>query len=70
MGTIDIFVLYSVINYFVNNSNKLFCAFVSKAFDYVVIDNLWYKLIQMGIREEMLNSIRSMYRCTKSFIKA
>ena len=73
MGTIDnIFVLHSLINHFVNNNKTLFCAFVdfSKADDIVVRDNLWYKLIHIGIRGEMLNIIRSMYSCTKSFVKA
>ena len=49
MGTIDnIFVLHSLINHFVNNNNKLFCAFAdfSKAFDYVARDNLWYKFAE------------------------
>ena len=73
MGIIDnIFMLHLLINHFVNNNNKLFCAFVdfSKAFDYVVRDNIWYILIHIGIRGEMLNIIRSMYSCTKSFLKA
>ena len=73
MGTIDnSFVLHSVINRFVNNNNKLFCDFVdfSKAFDYVIRDYMWYKLIQIGIRGEMFNIIRSMYSCTQSFVKA
>ena len=49
MGTIDnIFVLHSLINHFVNNNNKLFCAFAdfSKAFDYVARDNLWHKFAE------------------------
>ena len=73
MGTVDnIFVLHSLITHFINNGSKLFCAFVdfSKAFDYVVRDNLWYKLIQLGVRGNMLNIIRSMYKCTKSFVKS
>ena len=36
---------------------KLLCAFVdfTKAFDYVVRDNLWLKLVKLGIRGKMLN---------------
>ena len=48
MGTIDsMFVLDNVINWFISNKNKLYCAFLDypKAFDYVVRDNLWYKLL-------------------------
>ena len=48
MGTIDsMFFLDNVINWFISNKKKLYCAFLaySKAFDlYVVRDNLWYKL--------------------------
>ena len=51
MGTIDyIFVLNSLINHFLNQQKQLYCVFVdfTKAFDYVVRDNLWYKLIKVG----------------------
>ena len=44
MGTIDsMFVLDNVINWFISNKNKLYSAFLdySKAFDYVVRDNLY-----------------------------
>ena len=43
MGTIDsMFVLDKAIIWFIRNKNKLYCAFLdySKAFDYVVRDNL------------------------------
>ena len=57
--TIYIF-LHSLITHFVNSGKNLFCAFVefSKTFDYVVRDNLWYKLIKLGIRGRMLNITR------------
>ena len=51
MGTIDnIFVLNSLVNHFLNQGKQLFCVFIdfTKAFDYVVRDNLWYKLIKEG----------------------
>ena len=38
----------------------------SKAFDYVVRDNLWMKLIKLGIRGNILNIIKSMYCADKS----
>ena len=39
-----------------------YCAFIdfTKAFDYVVRDHLWMKLIKLGIRGNILNSIKSM----------
>ena len=41
----------------------------SKAFDYVVHENLWYKLIKLGIRGKILKVIRSMYAGIKSRVK-
>ena len=44
MGTVDnIFVLHGILNHMRNTGKRLFCAFIdfSKAFDYVVRDNLW-----------------------------
>ncbi len=72
MSTVDhIFVLHSLISKFTNNGSKLFCAFVdfSKAFDYVVRDNLWYKLIQLGIRGKMFDIIKSIYNNVKTRVK-
>ena len=54
------------------NSNKqLFCSFIdfSKAFDYVVRDILWFKLLQFGVRGKMLDIIISMYENAKSRVK-
>ena len=50
---------------------QLFAAFVNfkKAFDFVVRDALWYKLIQMGVRGKILNIIQSMYSNIKSRVK-
>ena len=49
----------------------LFSAFIDfkKAFDFVVRDVLWYKLIQMGVRGKILNIIQSMYNNIKSRVK-
>jgi len=72
MGTTDtIFVLHSVIQHLLNKKKKLFVAFIdfTKAFDYVVRDILWYKLIKLGIRGKLLNIIRSMYSIVKSRVK-
>ena len=52
-GTTDsLFIIQIVINEFIENGKKLYVFFVdySKAFDFVVHDNLWYKLLQYGIR--------------------
>ena len=62
-GTVDsIFVLHNVINEFMEKGNKLYTCFIdfSKAFDYVVHDNLWYKLLKSGIRGKVFNILHSM----------
>ena len=72
MGTVDnIFVLHGLITHHLNHGKKLFCAFVdfTKAFDYVVRDNLWFKLIHLGLRGNILNIIKSMYESIKSRVK-
>ena len=53
MNTVDnIFILHSLISHMINQGKKLYCAFIdlTKAFGYVVRDNLWYKLVKKGLR--------------------
>lgn len=72
MGTTDnIFVLHGLINHMINKGKQLFCAFIdfSRAFDCVNRDNLWSKLIKLGLRGNMLNIMRSMYDSVKSRVK-
>ncbi|MCG8048238.1 MAG: reverse transcriptase family protein [Candidatus Thiodiazotropha endolucinida] len=72
MSTVDnIFVLHGVISHMLNQGKKLYCSFVdfTKAFDYVVRDNLWFKLIKLGLRGHILNIIKSMYNSVKSRVK-
>lgn len=57
MSTVDdIFVLHGLVSHMLNHGQKLYCAFVdfTKAFDYIVRENLWYKLIRLGLRGENL----------------
>jgi exonuclease III len=72
MGTVDnIFVLHGLISHMINNGRQLYCAFIdfTKAFDYIVRDNLWFKMIKLGIRGHILNIIRSMYSSVKARVK-
>ena len=72
MSTVDdVFVLHSLLTHVLNQGSKLYCAFIdfTKAFDYVVQDNLWYKMIKLGIRGKILNIIKSMYSVVKSRVK-
>jgi hypothetical protein len=51
------------VNNFLAKGKQLYCFFIdySKAFDYVVHDNLWFKLLKCGIRGKIITVIRSMY---------
>ena len=67
----NIFVLNTLITHFINTNEKLYCAFIdfSKAFDYPVHENIWYKLIRLDIRGKMFSVIQSIYESVKSRVK-
>ena len=72
MGTTDnIFILNGILTNLMNENKKLYVAFIdfSKAFDFVVRDILWYKLIKLGVRGNILEVIKSMYQNVKSRVK-
>ena len=72
MSTVDdVFVLHSLLTHVLKEGKKLYCAFIdfTKAFDYEVRNNLWYKMIKLGIRGKILNIIKSMYSVVKSRVK-
>ena len=60
-----------MITYFINEGKRLYAAFIdfTKAFDYVVREKLWLKLIKSGVRGKILNVIKSMYTSVKSMVK-
>ena len=67
----DVFVLHGLISHILNHGKKLYCAFIdfTKAFDYIVRENLWYKMIKLALRGNILNIIKSMYMSVKSRVK-
>ena len=67
----DIFVLHSLITSALQNGNKLFCAFLDfrKAFDYLNRDCIWFKLLDYGLRGNILNVIRIMYCEVKTRVR-
>ena len=72
IGTVDnIFVLYGLITHFINRGKKLYCCFIdfTKAFDYIVRDNLRVKLVKLGLKGKILNIVKSMYINDKSKVK-
>ena len=54
-----------------NSQKKLSCAFVnlSKAFDEIQRDLLWYKLVKEGVSNRLFKSIQAMYKSVKSVIR-
>ena len=72
MGTVDnVFILHGIVTHLLNNNKKMIALFVdfTKAFDYLVRDVIWYKLIKFGVRGKMLDIIRSMYDNVRSRVK-
>ena len=70
-STIDnIMALYTLIEYFKSQKQKLFCCFVdfTKAFDNIWRVGLWQKLLKHGICGKILNVITNMYSGIKSCI--
>ena len=68
-GTTDsIFILHCLINKILDKKKSLYTFFVdfSKAVDYVIRENLWYKMIKAGVNGKILTIIRSMYNCVKT----
>ena len=71
-STIDhIFTLNSLIEYYIQNNKRLYCAFVdySKAFDLVDRSSLWCKVLEQGINGNVLRVIKNMYENAKSCLK-
>ena len=70
-GTVDnLFILQQLINNYIEKGEKLYAFFIdfTKAFDYIVRDNLWLKLLSCGVKGKMLNVIMSMYECVKTCV--
>lgn len=67
MGTVDnVFVLHGLVSHLINNGEKLYAALIdfSKAFDYVSRDNLWMKLVKLGIRGPIFNIYKiNVHKC-------
>jgi hypothetical protein len=66
-----IFILHSIIQNVIANKLKLWCTFIDfeRAFDTVIRDALWVKLVESGISCKMINMIKSIYKNVKTCIK-
>jgi hypothetical protein len=66
-----IFILHSIIQNVLANNKKMYCAFIDyeKAFDTVIHDALWVKLVQSGMSCKILKMIKAIYLNVKSCVK-
>ena len=66
-----IFILHCLIQKVLQKNEKLWCIFIDyeRAFDTVIRDALWVKLVQTGLSCKMLNILKSIYSDVKSCVK-
>ena len=66
-----IFVLSSIIQHYLNQNKRLYCAFIDmrKAFDSVYRNGLWFRLGNKGIKGKILRIFQDMYSKIKSCVK-
>ena len=66
-----IFVLSSIIQHYLNQNKRLYCAFIDmrKALDSVYRNGLWFKLGNKGIKGKILRIFQDMYSKIKSCVK-
>ena len=72
-STIDhVFVLKSIVDFYLQKRKRLYCAFIDyrKAFDLIDRKSLWYKLIKIGVNGKILNVVRNLYQNAKSCISS
>ena len=66
-----IFILQSIIQKTLSSKSKLYCAFVDyeKAFDTIIHDAMWIKLVNSGISSKVVTIIKSIYNRIIASIK-
>ena len=70
-STLDhVFVLYSIIDLYLQKKKRIYCAFIDykKAFDLIDRSSLWSKLISNGINGKVITVIYNMYNNAKSCV--
>ena len=71
-STVDcLFILNGLIQYFLNYSLTLYCSFIdlTKAFDSIDRNVLWFKLQKSGISCKLINLIKNMYSKIRLSVK-
>ena len=66
-----IFLLHTIIQKVLAKNSKLWCVFIDyqRAFDTVIRESLWTRLIQSGISCKMLRMIQSLYETVKCCVR-
>ena len=70
-STVDnIFILHSLINFYISKKKKLFCTFIdfSRALDTISRAGLWQKLLQNNINGKCFRIIKNLYQNVKSCV--
>ena len=71
-GTADcIFVLHTLIQKILARKSKLYCAFIDyeKAFDTIIHDAMWIKLINAGLSSKIITIIKAIYNKISASVK-
>ncbi|MEW8548192.1 MAG: reverse transcriptase family protein, partial [Candidatus Thiodiazotropha sp.] len=71
-GTADcIFVLHTLIQKILEKKSKLYCAFIDyeKAFDTIIHDAMWIKLINAGLSSKIITIIKAIYNKISASVK-
>ena len=71
-STVDcIFILHTIIQNVLHSKANMFCALIDyeKAFDTVIHDALWIKIVKTGISCNMLKMVQVIYQNVRSCIK-
>lgn len=71
-STIDhIFLLHSVLEMYIENHKRIYCAFIDykQAFDYIDRIALWGKILQVGLNGKLINIIHNIYNNAKSCVR-
>lgn len=71
-GTADcIFVLHTLIQKVLTRKSKLYCAFIDyeKAFDTIIHDAMWIKLINTGLSSKVITMIKAIYSKITASVK-
>ena len=68
----NIFIITSLIKKTLASKKKLYSFFIdlSKCFDVIVRENVFYKLAELGVGNKLLNVIKSLYSSVKCFVRS